>query len=137
MTRIRIVGRVGPSKARWAVRSWCRMQPSEKRSLRGSTGDPPACSGDMYEGVPKNSPAMVSWEAGTLAIPKSMIFAWPEARTMMFAGLTSRCTIPSAWAWWRARAQRLVDDAHHAAAQLAADLIAAEGLGDGVVHGQP
>ena len=53
----------------------------------------------MYDGVPKNSPATVIWEAGSLAMPKSMSFAWPEARTMMFAGLMSRWTIPCVWAW--------------------------------------
>ena len=59
----------------------------------------------MKDGVPKNSPAVVRVEAGSLAMPKSMTLGWPdEAISMMFAGLMSRWTIPFACAWWRASA---------------------------------
>jgi hypothetical protein len=48
----------------------------------------------------------VIWEAGTLAIPKSMTFGSPPARIMMLAGLMSRWMTARAWACWRASATR-------------------------------
>ena len=41
----------------------------------------------MYDGVPKNSPALVSCAAGTLAIPKSMIFGCPLGQHHDVGGL--------------------------------------------------
>ena len=33
-----------------------------------------------------------------MCLPKSITSAWPDASTMMLAGLRSRCTMPAAWA---------------------------------------
>ena len=52
-------------------------------------GSPQACSGDMYDGVPQHSAVAVRSTVEPLAMLKSMIFASPEGRIMMFAGLMS------------------------------------------------
>jgi hypothetical protein len=97
-------GTEGASNARTPVRSRYNTDPSENTSLRASSGSPVACSGDMYDGVPKNSPALVSCAAGILAIPKSMSLGCPLGSTMMLAGFTSRWTMSFSCAWWRASA---------------------------------
>ena len=76
--------------------------PSEKRSVRGSSSLPSACSGDMYANVPKVVPLPVSCATSrvfvkasaasrslVLAMPKSRIFACPRSVMKMFAGFMS------------------------------------------------
>ena len=79
--------RTGASNARMPVSIRYSTAPSENRSLRASSGSPVACSGDMYDGVPKNSPALVSCAAGTLAIPKSMSLGSPAREHHDVGGL--------------------------------------------------
>ena len=68
-------------------------------SDRWSTSLASTCSGDMYSGVPMMTPAPVIPVVFKLrAIPKSMMWAFPPSSTMMFWGLRSRWTTPSAWA---------------------------------------
>ncbi len=69
--------------------------PVAKMSLRGSTGAPAACSGDMYANLPLTTPSSsCTWRAR--AMPKSTSFTIPSHETRMFCGETSRWTMPSA-----------------------------------------
>ena len=84
-------------------------------SLRASAPIPDACSGLKYPGVPNTMPACVS---GSLpdgasspiifARPKSSSLTTspvpPPSTSMTFAGLMSRCTMPSECAWRSAEA---------------------------------
>jgi hypothetical protein len=90
--------------------------PKAQMSARRSTGFPLACSGDMYAAVPMITPSAViagdvkvgdaarsgAESAGAAAIalasPKSSTFTTPSSRTLMLAGLRSRCTMPRACA---------------------------------------
>ena len=75
--------------------------PSEKMSVRGSSGSPSICSGDMYGIVPTIMPAFVRGATVSLssrrpgsadrARPKSSTFTRPSSETMTLAGLRSRC----------------------------------------------
>ena len=68
-------------------------------SERRSTSSPRACSGEAYAAVPTVLPVFVRTACpASFATPKSRIFASPLAVTMIFAGFTSRCTIPASWA---------------------------------------
>ena len=81
------------------------VAPSPYTSVRSSTsGSPSACSGDRYRGVPIVAPARVSRLVScSLAMPKSISTARPEASTRMLLGLMSRwmtpfrCACASAW----------------------------------------
>ena len=56
---------------------------------------PAACSGEMYDAVPRTVPAAVSWPTiADLAMPKSVSTSVPLGRTSRFPGLTSRWTMP-------------------------------------------
>jgi hypothetical protein len=84
------------------------------RSVRASSSNPRACSGDMYGTVPTAAPGVVSCSSvgrpvfasaraglgggAAFARPKCRILACPRAVIKMFAGLLSRCTIPFACA---------------------------------------
>ena len=85
--------------------------PNAQMSVRRSTGRPRACSGDMYARVPMIMPASVAAgvatvgdcdtlgdepAAGSMAFarPKSSTLAVPSERTLIFAGLRSRWTMP-------------------------------------------
>ena len=59
-TWVMIAGTVDASNARRAVSAKYSTAPSENTSLRPSTCVPDACSGDMYDGVPRKSPGAVS-----------------------------------------------------------------------------
>jgi hypothetical protein len=92
---------VSPVMASRPVTANQATRPSEYRSLRPSTWSPDACSGLMNSGVPTTSPTRVRPRAVAgaaliaRAIPKSISRARPVARSsMMFSGLTSRCTTP-------------------------------------------
>ena len=68
-------------------------------SLAAVAALPSACSGERYCGVPMTWPVWVSATASAArAIPKSVIFTTRSGVTSRLAGLTSRCTIPRAWA---------------------------------------
>ena len=80
--------RLAPLKAGRPVTISYSMEPSEKMSLRWSTGWPPTCSGDMYLGEPIIVPLWVrTSDACMRAMPKSMIFAWPSGQQHDVAGL--------------------------------------------------
>ena len=67
------------------------------RSLAGVSGEPVACSGEMYPAVPSAVPAsVISISLTPLAMPKSTTFAVPRASIRMLCGLTSRWMIPAA-----------------------------------------
>ena len=92
-----------PSNGSRAVTASYRTTPSEKMSDRPSTGRPSACSGDMYETVPRITPAMVicacvavgsGCRSANFARPKSRTFTTPRPVSIRFALLMSRCTIP-------------------------------------------
>ena len=71
--------------------------PSEKRSLRGSTGSARACSGLMKKRLPFTTPACVRVvRSSLLTMPKSSSFTSPRAETIRLLGETSRCTRPMA-----------------------------------------
>jgi hypothetical protein len=77
------------------VRSWYRVTPRAWTSVRSSSGAPVRCSGAMKAGVPP-------WRRGSpkaWAIPKSSTFTWPSSQRKTLAGLRSRWTTPSWWAW--------------------------------------
>ncbi len=121
-----------PSNALRPVSISKSTQPKDQMSVRRSTGFPRACSGLMYAAVPRIVPRMViagyvsvgelaglepglslslrapgSVGANIFANPKSRTLSLPSGRTLMFAGLRSRCTTPrscaasSASAIWR------------------------------------
>ena len=112
----KIIAEVSPWNGTLPVAISYKTAPNENRSVRRSSSFPFACSGDMYATVPTAVPglvrncrsgpavaavipsAAVSGEAFTLASPKSRTLACPRLVTKMFAGLMSRCTIPSACA---------------------------------------
>ena len=55
--------------------------------------------------MPSTSPVPVSaTESAARAMPKSVTLTLPAGVTSRLAGLTSRCTIPAAWAWASASA---------------------------------
>ena len=59
----------------------------------GTVARPPACSGDIYDGVPETIPSSADASMSESASPKSTSTGrWPSAKTM-FAGLISRCTM--------------------------------------------
>ena len=111
------------------VRISQRTAPRPNTSARSSSLSisPPACSGDMYAGVPSTLPACV-YEPGsddrsvsiselpsrrsgssgvgrgavsdrTLASPQSMTWTSPNCPTMTFAGFRSRWITPLLWAY--------------------------------------
>ena len=63
-------------------------------SLRPSRLSPIACSGDMYEGVPRSVPDCVISAFTSLAIPKSVTFTRSTSNRMRFEGLMSRWITP-------------------------------------------
>ena len=72
-------------------------------SLRGSSGRPCTCSGDMYVFVPRMlRPLSGHWNHRFHRCPYSTEIAKsitltskpPRVDTMMFSGFTSRCTTP-------------------------------------------
>ena len=73
-----------------------------------TTPESMACSGGMYSAVPTTVPVCVSdrFAAGSFrrASPRSATFTTPSASRRMFPGLTSRWTIPWAWAYSSPRA---------------------------------
>jgi hypothetical protein len=105
---------VFPANARRPVTISYSTAPKLNTSLRASTVPPVACSGDMYPAVPVTTPGCVSTpeplavvsvspvssaSADTsFARPKSSTFTTPSRVTITFAGLTSRWTMPLAWA---------------------------------------
>ena len=67
------------------------MQPVAYTSERASTDSPRACSGERYTA---EVAVMTAWPSQTArAMPKSITFTAPARFSMMFAGVTSRCTI--------------------------------------------
>ncbi len=84
------------------------MTPSDQTSLRASTSFALfTCSGDMYPGEPMRDPSAVRLcastpVAGAFEMPKSSTFTSTESSmrrvAKRFAGLRSRCTMPSACA---------------------------------------
>ncbi len=88
-------------------------------SDRWSIALPWACSGDMYETVPRIRPSWVTdavfsslssdalGAGASLARPKSRIFKRPSSSTMTFSGLRSRCVMPLAWAVLSASARAM------------------------------
>jgi hypothetical protein len=71
-----------------------------KRWLAGERAVPPACSGDMYPGVPTiTSLVSVPPESASRETPKSRIFQMGEAficcARNRFCGFRSRCTTPA------------------------------------------
>ena len=107
LQRQRAVG-VAPVNVSLPVSISNSTMPSEKMSVRRSTASPSACSGDMYATVPSVVSGLVASivvaasrsmpPAVHVARPKSRILAAPFGVTMMFEGLMSRWTIPSACA---------------------------------------
>ncbi len=86
-------------------RTWNIVAPNDQTSEASSPRAPAATSGARYAGDPVTMPVCV--RAGSVAIramPKSVSFTWPARSTMMFDGLTSRCTIPAECAAARAPA---------------------------------
>src|SRR5262245_13587706 len=103
---------VSPANAARPVNSSYSTHPNAQMSVRLSAGLPRACSGDMYAGVPSNTPtpvtiagdvrvgdidnddgsAAVAADVASLAKPKSSTLTVPSDRTLMFAGLRSRWT---------------------------------------------
>ena len=82
--------RYSPVSRRWSV------HPSEKRSLRPSIFSSRTCSGDRKGTLPLITPATVRvTRSAARAMPKSVSFTSPLVDTRMFAGFTSRCTMPS------------------------------------------
>ncbi len=94
-----------------------RTHPKPQMSARRSTGRPFACSGGMYAAVPMMTPACVArfgsvgelrmselttGPSSALARPKSSSLTVPSALTFMFAGFTSRWTMPRSCAYSRA-----------------------------------
>ena len=99
MMRARIAGTLRPSKARLTGQQ--QVQHGSEREDVAATRPPrrPApAPATCRRACRRTRRRVVRCEAGTLAIPKSMIFGSPEASTMMLAGLMSRCTTPRAWA---------------------------------------
>ena len=117
------VADVLPSNARLPVGVSKSTQPNTQTSLRLSAGLPFACSGDIYAAVPRIMPIAViagltivgetvfgtsitCGPVGSLAFgaacggtagfarPKSSTLTVPSSRTLMLAGLRSRCTMP-------------------------------------------
>jgi len=84
--------------------------PNDQISARRSTAAPAACSGAMYPGVPRITPASVAPmvsvgelppapaartpDCTAVASPKSKTFTAPSSRTLTLAGFRSRCTTP-------------------------------------------
>jgi hypothetical protein len=65
--------------SRWVVTISHSTMPSEKMSLRRSSGAPLACSGDMYEILPLSAPVRVLIVlAAVLATPKSSSLVAPS-----------------------------------------------------------
>ena len=110
-----------PSNNRRPLSISKRTTPKAQMSARRSTGRPRACSGAMYAAVPRMTPmAVIAGDvtaasvaadpspATAFARPKSSTLTVPSSRTLILAGLRSRCTIPcscadsSASAIWRA-----------------------------------
>jgi hypothetical protein len=94
-----------PSNGVRPVSSSKRMTPRAHTSLRASAAAASrSCSGAQYAGVPK-----YAFDAVMRASPSPSIFEIPKSSTLTtsrsptvqrkrFAGLRSRCTIPSPWA---------------------------------------
>ena len=99
---------LGLANARRPLAISYRTQPRLKMSVRGSSGSPFSCSGDMYAVVPGMVPGSVSAatvsrssrrsSSTALASPKSSTFTRPRADSMMFCGLMSRWMMPRACA---------------------------------------
>ncbi len=71
------------------------MIPTEKTSVRKSSGLPSMSSGAMYAGEPRSCPVTVMrCRSTTCAMPKSMSLRTPSLRIMTFSGLTSRWMMP-------------------------------------------
>src|SRR6266571_1031915 len=78
--------------------------PREYWSLCGPARRPAHCSGLMKGGVPITVPSAVRvTSAERRATPKSDTITRPSESMRMFAPLTSRCTMPHAWAYASAR----------------------------------
>src|SRR5438552_10621979 len=79
--------------------------PREYWSLCGPARRPAHCSGLMKGGVPITVPSAVRvTSAERRATPKSDTITRPSESMRMFAPLTSRWTMPHAWAYASARA---------------------------------
>ena len=79
------------------------VSPAAHTSVAPEARVPAACSGDMYDRVPRTRSSTVwSLASSSLAMPKSVSVTVPSRATRMLAGFTSRCTIPRAWACARA-----------------------------------
>ena len=75
------------------------MAPSDQTSLAVVARWPEATSGERYAGEPVTSPVWVSdGSASARAMPKSESFTSSAPATSMLDGLTSRWTMPAAWA---------------------------------------
>ncbi len=100
---------IGPTASVWSVTmsftrgKRCRaasishkQTPADQMSARRSTSPPTACSGEMYPNLPLITPLSVfARRVAAFAIPKSSKRTLPSQDSRMFAGLTSRCTMPS------------------------------------------
>ncbi len=76
-----------------------RVDPRENTSDAKVELPPRATSGARNDGVPCTSPVAVSVASPRACeMPKSLIMAVPSAVIKMLPGLTSRCTMPTAWA---------------------------------------
>ena len=113
MTAARMSAASAPGNARFPVSISNSTHPNAQMSARLSTVRPRACSGAMYGAVPRttsspdrSSAAVIVGESlagdegrvtpvsNALPRPKSRIFTLPSGRTLMLAGLRSRCTMP-------------------------------------------
>ncbi len=80
------------------------MIPTEKTSVRKSSGLPSMISGAMYAGEPSSWPVtVIRWKSRTCAIPKSISLMRPSFRIITFSGFTSRWMTPRPCAWPSAR----------------------------------
>jgi hypothetical protein len=82
------------SNAAWPVSAQNRVAPSPYTSEDSLGGSPLRTSGAVNAGEPVKVPVAVLNPPEMWAIPKSLNAGSPYSVSKMFAGLTSRCTIP-------------------------------------------
>ena len=120
--RVELPGRLGRGASQLLQRIHHARPPNGVRRSEARRGSPPtrrhpprssrtravpdACSGAMYDGVPRIAPDWVNSRSPStgLARPKSVNEGSPSASSRIFAGFRSRWRIPRWWAWWTASA---------------------------------
>ncbi len=91
IVRLTIGMSAGPGNGSWPVSISKIIVPMAYWSARPSKSDAPwACSGDMYPGVPKTSPARSLESPRPLATPKSMTTTRPSGAIATLSGLRSK-----------------------------------------------